>query len=203
MDLPDDPLSEPSNGSVNLADTSGAFSFTLGSGSSVVLTDSLDSGQFANVNPDQLFEQSWHAIGRNPIHNVWDTGFWADVLHPLSNLVDDLLRVQVARLKEPQGEDELEMTFEPPLQKTSSCQLSTSCTEFNPWQESRDAQWQTAIRRWRTLILSWNQVLRLLRQLHRERFSASILKSWLTSFTTKVLRLFGNGVTAWHVFAIV
>ena len=116
-------------------------------------------------NPTRSLERAWNAIPDDKPTLFWETGFWSQLFDnsggaDLSVLQRDLKRPRVVGEPEPDA----------PVPKQPMRSSAENHEDFHDvvrditimdWREEREAKWETAIRRWRVSILSWNPHVRI------------------------------------------
>ena len=116
-------------------------------------------------NPTRSLERAWNAIPGDKPALFWETGFWSQLF---DNSGGADLSVLQRDLKRPRVVGELELDV--PVSKQPKRNSAGNHEDFHDvvrditimdWREEREAKWETAIRRWRVSILSWNPHVRI------------------------------------------
>ena len=119
----------------------------------------------------RIFETAWHAIGGEPVKQVWEEEFWSDFFNPTA---DPLRSLTVKNLKRSVEEIEIEdsdceVVQSPPARVESRVESFLRIVKHGTvqsWEETASAMWETAIRRWHSLVMSWSSDSILLQEIH-------------------------------------
>ena len=133
----------------------------LATASSSGHNDSLPSGNFkCNI----VVGHALNSLGPERVEHFWEKGFWSNVFTD-GDPVDSMFPKGLKRpwsFFEPTvdglSEDAGVIVREPKF-VSGSCHYSTSVISGglqSSWRDEREAKWETAIRRWHSLIMSWS-----------------------------------------------
>lgn len=116
----------------------------------------------ANYDPGRLVDSAWQSLEPHGHKQVWETGFWNEFFNPNHDQFDfaqsskrpfpvDFPAVEAAS-RDAVGD---RAVSKPRFECSGFLQHIKDVPELT-WREQREAQWETAIRRWISLIDSWN-----------------------------------------------
>lgn len=116
-----------------------------------------------DFDPSLLFEQSWHRIGGNDMLQAWETGFWKEFFDPTVDPVDNLVDLTLKRSAEPVDEDIslLDSVVQAPPPKRKAIETFMHVVKqsnVEGWQDAATANWETAIRRWHSMVITRHSV---------------------------------------------
>ena len=159
--------------SIGYSPTSGSFEYIENSNASS--SASLPAG----YNPDREVEKAWTQLQTSQLKAVWEDDFWSSIFDPSHNPFDIATR---STLKRPvqhvvnnvptEEEDVLVRKLKNPREMKDFHSVVKK-QSIQSWRDERDAQWDTAIRRWRALILTWDESERIVDELiNRDSFKS-------------------------------
>ena len=174
--------------SIGYSPTSSSFEYIENSNASS--SASLPAG----YNPDREVEKAWTQLQTSQLKAVWKDDFWSSIFDLSHNPFDIATR---STLKQPvqhvvnnvltEEEDVLVRKLKNPREMKDFHSIVKK-QSIQSWRDERDAQWDTAIRRWRALILTWNESERIVDELiNRDSFKSQA--QVLVYFITKLLQL--------------
>lgn len=128
----------------------------------------------AQFDPVRTFETAWHAIGDEPLKQVWENDFWSDffnpVSDPLSSLTSKPLKRRVEETDPVESDCEVVQTLPARVDKRVESFLRiVKHGTVESWQESANAMWETAIRRWHSLVTKWSSDATLIQEIHSRK----------------------------------
>ena len=123
---------------------------------------SLEPNVIADYNSSSVFQQAWNTIESRQTMQCWESGFWANIFSdedPVDIMFPKSLKRPFTALEQEHGDSG--PSFPPELQAPQmvvTCHFSKVVKHYaiQSWREERDAKWETAIRRWHALVLSWD-----------------------------------------------
>lgn len=143
-------------------------------------------------NASAVFGNAWNALESRETKQFWETGFWANIFTD-----DDQVDTMFPRsLKQPfaaVGPETNELGSEP----TSSVKdtlVDVTChfsevvkhSTVLTWKEEREAKWETAMRRWHAMVMSWDPEVRVVAAVSKVLTSKINVKFWWIYSTTRL-----------------
>ena len=137
------------------------------SASSSGQNDSLLSGNF---NCDIVVAHALNSLEPDRVEHFWEKGFWSNVFtdgNPVDSMFPKGLKRPLAFFEPSMdglSEDAVDVVREPKF-VSGSCHYSSviSSSLQSSWRDEREAKWESAIRRWHSLVMSWNSDAVLIR----------------------------------------
>ena len=118
-------------------------------------------------NASAVFGNAWNTLESRETKQFWETGFWANIFTN-DDQVDSMFPGSLKRPFAAIGPETNDLVSEP----TSSVKdtlVDVAChfskvvkhSTVLTWKEEREAKWETAIRRWHAMIMSWDPEVRV------------------------------------------
>ena len=122
--------------------------------------NSLPSGNF---NCNVVVAHALNSLEPDRVEHFWEKGFWSNVFtdgNPVDSMFPKGLKRPLAFFEpavDGLSEDAGDIVREPKF-VSGSCHYSSVISSGlqSSWRDEREAKWETAIRRWHSLIMSWS-----------------------------------------------
>ena len=122
----------------------------------------------ADYDADRVVDSAWKTLQSHGLKHFWEDSFWESFLDDRVEPVDVLTKSVKRPCPPPMVSDpDMEGVIEERISKRAAPSTGPDFlrvvrdTPEQTWQEERDAKWETAIRRWVSLIDSWNDSSRI------------------------------------------
>ena len=114
----------------------------------------------SSYDPDHAVRRSWTSLQHKPVQQFWETGFWSEVFGESEAATCSQTRLYRPQVNQQVITSDLDAAevVRPPSKKTaySIFQQVVKDVPVMTWKEEREAIWQRAIRRWLSMIETWN-----------------------------------------------
>ena len=116
-----------------------------------------------NFNCDVVVAHALNSLEPDRVEHFWEKGFWSNVFtdaNPVDSMFPKGLKRPLASFEpavDGLSEDVGDVAREPKF-VSGDCHYSSVISSGlqSSWRDEREAKWETAIRRWHSLILSWS-----------------------------------------------
>ncbi len=123
----------------------------------------IDTSSSGNFNSDIVLGHALNSLEAERVELFWEKGFWSNVFtdgDPVDSMFPKGLKIPWSFFQpaaDGSVDDPGDIVREPKF-VSGGCHYSSvisSSLQFS-WRDEREAKWETAIRRWHTLIMSWS-----------------------------------------------
>ena len=125
----------------------------------------------AGYNPQREVEKAWSQLQTPQLKAVWEDDFWSSIFDPSHDPFDIATRKTLKRPVQhvvnnipTEEEDVVSRKLKNPRDMRDFHSVVKRLS-IQSWRDERDAQWDTAIRRWRAMILTWDENERIVEEL--------------------------------------
>ena len=129
---------------------------------SLSVAPSTSSVDLSGCDPKRQLEKSWSRLEPNQFKQVWGDDFWSAIFSEGHDPLDAMMKQQHKRPFEPEtcgvppSEEVVQISQVGKSEKVREDfrQVVQNLSVHN-WKEEREAQWETMIRRWTSMIITW------------------------------------------------
>ena len=144
---------------------------------------------------ENVFGHARSRLEPQSIQHFWESGFWNDFFDPNKTFLSSF-DTNFKRPVDPVHGDVHEDFGQPVERQSKAVKLTATFMDhvrdanIMNWKDERDAEWQTAIFRWHSMLGTWSTDVQVVLQILAEKVSRNKRRFWLTSFTTRLHQQF-------------